>query len=120
MLEGRSTYEALPRDPTKKIKEKDLKITLEETVGKHKDNSDHLIPTASIMPCIYGTPKIDKMDTLLHALVYSIGAATYSIFKALVKILKPLLGKTEHHRRSPIKLSQDLKDIKAEKDEIFI
>lgn len=56
----RSTVEVINR----RRRKKDFKTTVEYTVGKQKDKDDydHLIPTASIIPRIYGTSLIHKKD----------------------------------------------------------
>ena len=49
---------------------------------------------------MYGLPKIHKPDTPLRSIVSSCGSVTYGVAKELVKILKPLVGKSPHHINS--------------------
>lgn len=72
------------------------------------------------MPRIYGTPKIHKKDIPLRPIVDSIGSVTYNLSKALVEIIKPLLGQTKHHCQNLKQLVKELNDIKIESDEILI
>ena len=48
----------------------------------------------------YGLPKIQKPDTPLRPIVSSCGSVTYGVAKELIKILKPLVGKSPHHINS--------------------
>lgn len=64
--------------------------------------------------------KFTKKDTPLRPIVDSIGSVTYNLSKALVEIIKPLLGTTEHHCKNSKQLAQDLNNITVEKDEILI
>ena len=45
----------------------------------------------------YGLPKIHKPDVPLRPSVASQGSPTYNLAKYLAEILKPLVGKSEHH-----------------------
>ncbi len=116
----------MQKDPTEE-KKRTLKTPLKPLLEnkkkqrkKTKDAYDHLIPTANVTPQIYGTPKIHKKDTPLRPIVDSIGSVTYNLSKALVEILRPLLGTTEHHCKNSKELAQELNNIAVEKDEIFI
>lgn len=71
-------------------------------------------------PRIYGTPKIHKDDTLLRPIVDSIGSVTYNLSKAPVEIIKHILGLREHHRKNSRHLTQELKDLTVNTDEILI
>ncbi len=81
-----------------------------------KDNYNHLVPAASITPQIYGTPKIHKTGTPLCPIVDSIGSVAYNLSKALVEIIKALLGLTQQHRKNSKQLAQELSTIKVESD----
>uniref|UniRef100_A0A672GD92 Reverse transcriptase domain-containing protein n=1 Tax=Salarias fasciatus TaxID=181472 RepID=A0A672GD92_SALFA len=99
MLQDSNTYEILKKDPTED-KKKALKSLLKPLLKKEKiskETYNHLIPTASITPRIYGTPKIHKPGTPLRPIVDSIGSVTFNLSKALVDLIKPLLGLTDQH-----------------------
>ena len=122
MLDDKNTYEIMKKDPTEE-KKKTLKSLLKPLIEEGKismDNYKHLVPTANITPRIYGTPKIHKKDIPLRPIVDSIGSITYNLSKALVEIIKPLLGQTEHHCRNSKQLAQQLQSHKVETDEILI
>lgn len=81
MLEDKDTYKGLKKDPTEEKKRK-LKTLLKPLVDEGKINKDmynHLVPTASITPCIYVTPKIHKTGTPLRPIVDCIGSVTYNL-----------------------------------------
>ena len=122
MLADAQTYELLTKDPTEDKKNK-LKKLLRPLLDKgqiDKKTYNHLIPTASITPRIYGTPKIHKPDIPLRPIVDSIGSVTYNLSKTLADILKPLLGQTHYHCKNSKQLAHELKDLTFDKDEILI
>ena len=59
-----------------------------------------MYPTGCVPPKFYGLPKIHKQDTPLRPIVSSCGSVTYGVAKELAKILKPLVGKSQHHINS--------------------
>uniref|UniRef100_A0A3Q1CM31 Reverse transcriptase domain-containing protein n=1 Tax=Amphiprion ocellaris TaxID=80972 RepID=A0A3Q1CM31_AMPOC len=99
MLQDRNTYKILKKDPTQQ-KKRTLKTLLKPLLETNKITQEaynHLIPTPNVTPWIYGTPKIHKKDTPLRPVVDSIRSVTYNLSKALVEIIKPLLGTSQHH-----------------------
>ncbi|KAJ0059974.1 hypothetical protein NL108_017154, partial [Boleophthalmus pectinirostris] len=107
LLADTDTYEIITKNPTEE-KKRALK-TLLKSVLEHKkitrEANNDLIPTASITPRIYGTPKIHKTDTPLRPIVDSIGSVTYNLSKALVEIIKPLIGQTKFHCKNAKQLA---------------
>uniref|UniRef100_A0A8C6KE86 Reverse transcriptase domain-containing protein n=1 Tax=Nothobranchius furzeri TaxID=105023 RepID=A0A8C6KE86_NOTFU len=80
MLEDKNTYKIL-KEPTENVK-KNIKKLLKPLQEKGKITEKmykHWIPTANIIPRIYGTPKIHKQSTPLRPIVDSIGTPTYNI-----------------------------------------
>ncbi len=121
MLGDSNTWNS-QENPTEE-KKRTLKALLKPILESKKitqDAYDHLIPTASITPWIYRTTKIHKKDTPLRLIVDSIGSVTYNLSKALVKIIKPILGLTEHQCKNSKQLAQELDNLKVETDEILI
>ena len=59
-----------------------------------------MYPTGCVPPKFYGLPKIQKPDTLLRPIVSSCGSVTYGVAKELIKILKPIIGKSPLHINS--------------------
>lgn len=90
-LADTNTYEILKKNPTEQ-KKKTLKALLKPLLESQKitqEAYDHLIPTASITPRIYGTPKIHKKDSPLRPIFDSIGSVTFNLSKALAEIITP-------------------------------
>ena len=70
-----------------------------------------MYPTGCVPPKLYGLPKIHKADTPLRPIVSSCGSVTYGVAKELVKILKPLVGKSPHHINSTQDFVEQVKHI---------
>ena len=70
-----------------------------------------MYPTGCVLPKFYGLPKIHKPDTPLRPIVSSCGSVTYGVAKELIKILKPLVGKSPHHINSTHDFVEQVKDI---------
>ena len=52
--------------------------------------------TDSVLPRMYGLPKIHKPNLPLRPIVSFVGSATYELSKFLKNILSVLVGNTEH------------------------
>ena len=76
--------------------------------------------TGAGAPKFYGLPKIHKQDTPLRPIVSSIGTASYNTAKELAKILKPLVGKPQHHLQNTKDFIQQTKDVKLQQGETII
>lgn len=99
LLKDSNTYKILKKDPTEQIK-KTLKALLKPQMNdnkKTKEAYNHLVPTATITPSIYSTPK----PSLAHCRKYRIShVQPFKISKTLQTTLK--------------------KQVKVEPDEILI
>uniref|UniRef100_A0A672HDU0 Reverse transcriptase domain-containing protein n=1 Tax=Salarias fasciatus TaxID=181472 RepID=A0A672HDU0_SALFA len=114
MLKDTDTYEIMKKDPTEE-KKKPLKVLLKPLLAEEKidkDTYNHLIPTANITPRIYGTPKIRRKDAPLRPVVDSIGSVTYNLSKALVDLIKPLVGQSNQHCKNSRQLVEESKTFK--------
>ena len=116
------TYKELKSDPTAKIERKicsklsDLKKSdmLSQTVY------DHLRPSATVCLKFYGLPKIHQPDIPLRPIVASQGSPTYNLAKYLAEILKPLVGKSEHHVVNSKEFITKIEQTKLDEDEILV
>ena len=115
LLEDRTTYLPLKKDPTKTIKNQ-----LVDLLKKWKQQqriSDRLYfqlyPTAEIIPKLYGLPKIHKKDAPLRPIVSSIGSIMYQPAKHLAKTLGPLVGKSIHHINNTDHLIEKIKELEV-------
>ena len=93
------TYRELKSDPTAKIERKVCsKLSdLKKAEIFSQKVYDLLRPSATVCSKFYGLPKIHKPDVPLRPIVASQGSPTYKLAKYLAEVLKPLVGKSEHH-----------------------
>ena len=71
--------------------------TVQKETGLDNSTYKCIYPTGCITPKFYGLPKIHKPDTTLRPIMSSRGSVTYGVAKVLTNILKPLIGKSQHH-----------------------
>ena len=63
----------------------------------NEDTYKKIYPTGVGMPTFYGLPKIHKAGVLLRPTVSNRGSVAYGTAKELVRILKPLAGKSPYN-----------------------
>ena len=76
-----------------------------------------MYPMGTVIPKFYGLPKIHKHNTPLRPIVSSTGSVIYSVAKEIARIIKPLVGSTEHHVNTSKEFIEDIKKIKLEEGE---
>lgn len=115
------TYTKIQRDPTQKYKKQLVGIlsNLKEKGELNENLYRQIYPTTESPPKFYGLPKIHKANTPLRPIVSSIDSITYNCAKYLAEILAPLAGKTEHHIKNSQHLSEIIKTLHIEDDEIL-
>ena len=89
---------SVKKDPTTKL-EKKIKEALNEMENKGNlptPLKKRLNPSNSVIPQIYGLPKLHKEGVPLRPIVCTIGSPTYHLAKELCRILTPLLGTRTH------------------------
>ena len=79
-----------------------------------------LYPTGAGSPKFYGLPKIHKPGIPLRPIISSIGTVTYNTAKELARILKPLVGLSEHHSQNTFDFVQQIKEVKLKNDESLV
>ena len=122
LLSDGKTYSKLNKDPTTTYKNKLLKL-LKELKDKGSIDQflyDKLRPVASVVPCIYGLPKVHKANIPVRPIVSSIGSVCYNLARFLADLLSPLVGKSPHHIQNSQDFVEQIKDLKLEEDEILI
>ena len=119
LLQGSNTYRTIPSDPTNKLKNKLInKLTKIKTDTRMDDNTyRRMYPTGTVVPKFYGLPKIHKKNTPLRPIVSSIGSVTYGVAKEIARIIKPLVGSTEHHVNNSKEFIEEIKKTKLEEGE---
>ena len=101
-LLAQTIYKTIDRNPTNKFKAKLITIlrrikgetVLEDSINKY------MYCMGCTSPKFYGLPKSHKTNTPFRPIVSNRGSVTYGVAKVLIKILKPLLGKSLHHVQS--------------------
>ena len=82
--------------------------------------SDHGTIGPTVSPKFYGLPKIHKPDVPLRPIVGSQCSPTYNLAKYLAEILKPLVGKSEHHVVNSKEFITKIEQTKLDEDEILV
>ncbi len=99
MLSNPTTYKKLDRDPVKRIERKlnEILMSLKKSGSIPPGLYYKLRSSAGKTPLFYGLPKIHKPGIPLRPIVSFINSPTYQLSKHLVKIISPLVGKTDSH-----------------------
>ena len=118
-LLNQDTYKAITKDLTNTIKNKLINFlkNIKTKTGLGTNTYKSMYPTGCVPPKFYGLPKIHKPDTPLRPIVSSCGSVTYGVAKELAKILKPLVGKSQHHIDSTQDFVEQAKIFKLEPGE---
>ena len=121
-LLNQNTYKVLTADPTMRLKTKMIKLlkTIKSKEGISEELYKKLYPTGAGSPKFYGLPKIHKPGMPLRPIVSSIGAVTYQTSKEVARILKPLVGKSEHHVKNTQDFIESIKGIHLGEDQCMV
>ena len=119
LLQDSNAYRTIPSDPTNKLKNKLInKLKKIKTDTRMDDNTyRRMYPTGAVLPKFYGLPKIHKKNIPLWPIVSSIGSLTYGVPKELARLIKSLVGSTEHHVDNSKEFIEEIKKIKLEEGE---
>ena len=119
LLQDSNTYRTIPSDPTNKLKNKLINKLKKIKTDTRMDDKTYrrMYPTGAVVPKFYGLPKIHKKNTPLRPTVSSIGSVTYGVAKELARIIKPLVGSTEHHVNNSKEFIEEIKKTKLEEGE---
>ena len=117
-----NTYRALTSDPTMRLKTKMINLlkTIKAKGRISEDMYRRLYPTGAGSPKFYGLPKIHKPGMPLRPIVSSIGGVTYHTSKEVARILKPLVGKSEHHVKNTQDFIESIKGIHLSEDQCMV
>jgi len=86
------------------------------TEGQYK----MLYPTTENTPRMYCAPKIHKEGTPLRPIVDYTGSIAYNTSRALVDILAPLMGKTDHHVKNSQEFATEMASVLLNEGECFV
>ena len=79
-----------------------------------------LRPSNLRCPRFFGKPKIHKKETPLRPIVASRGGPTYNTARHLAKILRPLIGNTQHHIKNSDEFSSIVQDLQLQPGDILV
>ena len=112
LLNDKKTYKVLTRNPGPVI-EKSLSSFVWKFRQEGKisfSNYKSLRSCDSVLPRIYGLPKIQKTNVPLRPIVSFIGSATHHLSKCLKYILSPLVGRTSFSTKNSAEFVRCIKD----------
>ena len=117
-----NTYKKLAEDLTTKQKNKLISIlrNIKAEGGLKEEVYKRLYPTGAGSPKFYGLPKIHKAGIPLRPIISSIGTVTYNTAKELARILKPLVGLSNHHIQNTMDFVEEIKEVKLKKEESMV
>ena len=109
-----STYKRIPEDSTNRQKARLINILkkIKSEGGLSEEGYKKMYPTGAVSPKYYGLPKIHKVGTPLMHIISSIGTATYNTAKELARVLKPLVGTSNHHVQNTRDFIDQMKDVR--------
>ena len=71
-----------------------------------------MYPTGVGSPKFHGLPKIHKQNIPLRPIGSSIGSVTYGVAKEISRIIKPLMGTSEHHVNNTKEFADEIRKTK--------
>ena len=119
LLQDPNTYQTIPTDPTTKLKSRLISKLKKIKLDTRMEDTTYrrMYPTGAVIPKFYGLPKVHKENTPLRPIVSSIGSVSYGVSKEIARIIKPLVGSTEHHVNNSKEFIEEIKKMKLEEGE---
>ena len=122
-LKDESTYKRIADDPSE-----DLKMNLCNLIDEIRSQGElpkdslyyKLRPSRTLIPRMYGQPKIHKENYPMREIVDSTGGVTKDIDKYIGSIIKTYTGKSEHYVKNSAHFASMIKDLRVEEDEILV
>jgi len=111
-------YKIINKDPSEKI--------MREVIKKVKESSlddiikKKIIPNSSIIPRIYGAPKVHKPNIPLRPIVNTIGSPSYLLAKHLAKKLRPLSGNTLSYIKDSCSFVRWINNIEMKDEDLMV
>ena len=117
-----SNYKVLKTDPTNKYKNKLIALlkTIKAEGGMDDITYKRLYPTGAVPPKYYGLPKVHKPGMPLRPIISSVGSVTHATAKELTRIIKPLVGGSQHHVRNNKDFIHSIEGIQLTADECMM
>ena len=119
LLQDPNTYQTIPTDPTTKLKNRLISKVKKIKLDTRMEDTTYrrMYPTGAVIPKFYGLPKVHKENIPLRPIVSSIGSVSYGVAKEIARIIKPLVGSTEHHVNNSKEFIEEMKKMKLEEGE---
>ena len=122
-LKDETTYKGITEDPSKEIQTNINKLLIEiREKGELKNDAlfYKLRPTKTLIPRMYGQPKIHKENYPMREIVDSTGGVTKDIDKYIASIIKTYTGKSEYYVKNSAHFVSMIKDLKVDDDELLV
>ena len=118
----KETYRIIPENPTNKQKNKLIQLLkkIKTEGGINEENYKKMYPTGAGIPKFYGLPKVHKAGVPLRPIVSSRGSVTYNTSKELVRILKPLAGRSTFSVHNTMDFVEQVKNIRLQPQECIV
>ena len=106
-------------DPTNRLKNKltNMLRRIKADTGMQENTYRKMYPPGASPPKFYGLPKIHRKNIPLRPIVSSIGSVSYGMAKELARIIKPLMGNSQHHVHNSKQFADEIKEMKLEEEE---
>ena len=122
-LKDQTTYKPINGDPSEELKA-NLCSLIDEIREKGELPKDSLYyklrPTRTLIPRMYGQPKIHKENYPMREIVDGTGGVTKDIDKYISSIIKTYTGKSEHYVKNSAHFANMIKDLRVEEDEVLV
>ena len=119
LLEDTNTYRTIQTDLTSRLKNKLVNMLrkIKAETGMQENTYRKMYPNWVSPPKFYGLPKIHKKNIPLRPIVSSIGSVSYGVAKELARIIKPIMGCSQHHVNNSKQFADEMKGVKLEEGE---
>ncbi|XP_077492096.1 uncharacterized protein LOC144102812 [Amblyomma americanum] len=123
LLQDRSTYVALKKDPTSNLERElqELLVDVFHFVPPHdKSLSFRLLCHNGSAPALYGLPKIHKEGVPMRPIVDFTRSLLYELSGYLHRVFAPLVGKRSTFIRNSYEFIEKVRDISVDDDDLMV
>ena len=123
MLKDNNTYKKIETDPLKELQKSTFKLTDNWRLKCYLGNNikrKEIITANTNLARIYGSPKIDKINYPLRPVVSCINTTTFSLVKALKKILFDSLPKPKSFVKNSIFIRNNIIEEIVLENHVFV
>ena len=124
LLEDRSSYSVLRKDPTRKTERSLLrmlrKLRKEEKISEKMYNRVKPSEGSSKPALFYGRVKLHKLGAPLRPVVSTCGTSTYELARELSDLLRPLVTTSERILKNTMDMVEVFEDVVVDEDEVLV